>query len=190
MTADCRFLGLTEIPKDLPVDVTELDVGYNDITTLYNDSFTGFPALTTLQASFNYMVHIEVAAFYTMPDLQELVLNHNALQDLADNLFLYMSIAQFMLKGNKIKVLQDQVFMYLNNTLLLSGNVLDDMHSETFSNMTALTKLALDDCDITYLHPDIFSNLTSLQYLFLHDNKIKKLDPHHFINLISVIEIL
>ncbi|XP_071494453.1 toll-like receptor 4 [Diadema antillarum] len=64
MTADCRFLGLTKIPKDLPVDVTELDVGYNDITALYNDSFSGFPALTTLRASFNDMVHIEKRLSY------------------------------------------------------------------------------------------------------------------------------
>ncbi|KAK3085169.1 hypothetical protein FSP39_025425 [Pinctada imbricata] len=75
----CYGKKLNEIPKDVPKNVTRLDVTNTNISILRNDSLNEYPNLQVLNLENNNIQDIESAALYPVPELTHLSLKNNGL---------------------------------------------------------------------------------------------------------------
>ncbi|ESO83816.1 hypothetical protein LOTGIDRAFT_132833, partial [Lottia gigantea] len=69
---NCSGLGFLNVPKNLPVNTTRLDLSSNNITTLFNNDFSELTNLQYLDLSINLISLIQVNVFNGLQTLQEL----------------------------------------------------------------------------------------------------------------------
>ena len=69
---DCSSNGLTEIPDNLPVYTTDLDLSGNKIKVLPRHAFSHMPELYKLDLANNKISNIEENAFHGVTKLSEL----------------------------------------------------------------------------------------------------------------------
>uniref|UniRef100_X2B967 LRRNT domain-containing protein n=1 Tax=Capitella teleta TaxID=283909 RepID=X2B967_CAPTE len=72
---------MTEIPNDIPLDVTTISISGNSITTLGPNAFSNFTELTELDLYSNNISFIHDDAFEGVHKLQQLNLGSNQLAD-------------------------------------------------------------------------------------------------------------
>ncbi|ELU04380.1 hypothetical protein CAPTEDRAFT_199878 [Capitella teleta] len=128
-----RNAGLTEIPDDIPMNVTWIDLSHNLITTLGSNSFSNFADLTTLRLSNNSISIIHDDAFERVYKLRSLLLDDNQLEYFP-NLRNMSALSDLNLNGNRIGIIPDDALDRLNlsrdNTffyLRLSRNELEEL---------------------------------------------------------------
>ncbi|XP_069113681.1 toll-like receptor 4 [Argopecten irradians] len=76
----CEGCQLKEVPRDLPINTTTLNLRNNDIVELNNDSFANLLYLEYLTLSKNVMYGISPGAFYNLGKLRYLDLADNSLR--------------------------------------------------------------------------------------------------------------
>jgi hypothetical protein len=72
LTADCSHRGLDHVPQNLTRAITELNLQYNEISTLRNNVFQRYNNLISLFLDNNEIVIIENNAFYGLEKLKNL----------------------------------------------------------------------------------------------------------------------
>ena len=81
---DCCDVGLKFVPKNISVQTTHLYLDDNNLKILHNGSFNqrnrGLPHLVMLSIKRNQLEKIEPATFRWLPNLKELILYNNSLQ--------------------------------------------------------------------------------------------------------------
>jgi len=146
---DCRNRGLSAIPAELPVDMTEIRLEQNQITEVPARAFLPYPRLRRIDLSNNEIRSIAADAFRNLKSLTSLVLY-----------------------GNKITSLQSRLFEGLTSLqlLLINANKIECIKADTFASLTSLNLLSLYDNSIKSLPNGTFSGMTSLQTLHLARN--------------------
>ncbi|CAG2234244.1 unnamed protein product [Mytilus edulis] len=76
--ADCTRIGLHDIPKYLPLNISELDLSFNNIKLLKNNAFERFRVLETLKIDNMNSDTIETDAFCGLHNLRWLSMKDNA----------------------------------------------------------------------------------------------------------------
>ena len=76
-SSDCSCKHLTEVPQDLYTDIQNLDLSYNNLTTLKNGSFKQYPHLLEIDLSSTNLLYIETGTFYLLKNLRNLILSNN-----------------------------------------------------------------------------------------------------------------
>lgn len=94
-----------------------------------------------------------------MSSLEELELNQNEIEGIAENSFQNL----FNLKG-----------LYLNE------NKIRKLELSTFDGLTRLVRLELNENEINEIAENAFGKLVSLKGLYLNKNKLEKIEPHTF----------
>lgn len=151
-TLDCSNLGLSEIPKDIPNSVKQLNLSHNSISNFLDDAFDKYCVnITLLDLSYNDISNLSRRHFEGLKSLETL-----------------------FLLANKISSLSPDTFVDLKNLkrLDLSSNSLElqGSTSEGFLISSSLEELNLDNCGISELPTGMFSNMTQLQKLTLAGN--------------------
>ena len=231
-TADCSFQGLDKVPSYVPdstkvlnltrnwfkevnprqfrrfYNLVELDLSWNYIKHLNNDSDTGLSTLRVLDISYNQRLHdLNSAFFASIPNLQWLSISRNYLvvsmfKGLRNLTYLDMSynkpisvnstpfieleyLEDLNLGGCGLKNLSDTMFTGLSNllTLNLGYNDLDYLPSGVFVRLTKLEVLDLSSNDLDYLPSGVFVGLTKLKVLDLSDNNLDHLPSGVFVGL-------
>ncbi|XP_052088315.1 toll-like receptor 2 [Mytilus californianus] len=75
--ADCTRIELHNIPKYLPLNISELDLSYNDITLLRNNAFKRFGFMEVLKIDNMNLGIIETETFYGLTKLKWLSMKKN-----------------------------------------------------------------------------------------------------------------
>ncbi|TMS23900.1 Toll-like receptor 3 [Larimichthys crocea] len=70
--ADCRHLSLSEIPQNLPRNLTSLDMSHNRLRAVPPVSLTPYPGLIHLDVSYNSITKVDEGLCQTLPLLQTL----------------------------------------------------------------------------------------------------------------------
>lgn len=86
-TADCSHLKLTQIPFDLPDNITSLDISHNQLRQLGPANLTKYSQLVYLNAGYNSISKLQPELCQNVPLLQILKLQHNELYKLPDRVF-------------------------------------------------------------------------------------------------------
>ncbi|XP_071499685.1 toll-like receptor 3 [Diadema antillarum] len=95
--ADCSHLKLSAVPQNLPDDLYNLDLSYNNILTITNMSFAAYGKLQVLILQWNALTQIEGNSFEHLLDLRVVYMNCNNIGRLPDALFhnnLHLSILE------------------------------------------------------------------------------------------------
>ncbi|XP_063300941.1 relaxin receptor 2 [Pelobates fuscus] len=98
------------------------------------------------------------------------------------------NITLLSLKRNKIRKLQDEVFIGFNNLakLFLQHNCLRNISQKAFYGLYQLQKLYLSNNCIVNLHVGVFSHLRELKWLIIDENPITTISQELFTGLESL----
>uniref|UniRef100_A0A1A8S3I9 Adhesion molecule with Ig-like domain 1 n=1 Tax=Nothobranchius rachovii TaxID=451742 RepID=A0A1A8S3I9_9TELE len=154
----CSKMNLSVVPTGLPHYTTVLDLSYNEIIRLRSE-------WTSVK----------------LPNLHNLLLNHNNLHFLSSEAFTYVKHLRYLdLSSNKLQLLDEFTFEPLVNleVLLLYNNQISQIDRSTFVTMINLQKLYLSQNMISRFPVELIKERSRLEKLTLLDvssNKIKVL---------------
>ncbi|XP_035532613.1 toll-like receptor 8 [Morone saxatilis] len=189
---------LKEIPSNLPLSVTVLELNTNKIMSLGNSSLVGLTNVTHLWLSRNCYfwnpcgkpVTIMDDSFAVMTNLQALDLSYNNLTRVPKGL--PISLLLLKLGSNKIQNIYEDDFLGVQNlkTLQIQGNcprcqnapypcvpcqnMSIRIHPNAFHGLTQLETLNLGGNSMNHLNPSWFEKLNKLKQLFLAFNFLQK----------------
>ncbi|XP_042726496.1 LOW QUALITY PROTEIN: toll-like receptor 3 [Lagopus leucura] len=176
--ADCSHLKLTQIPSDLPNNITGLDISHNQLKMLAPENLTQYSNLIYLNVGYNIISKLQPELCKNMPLLQILKLEHNQLHELPDGVFATCSnLTELNLGYNIIEVRNDPFKTLENlNILDLSHNHLKSANLGLQQQLKNLHDLVLYSNQITELKKEDlkFLSNTSLNSLDLSSNPLKK----------------
>ncbi|XP_030845810.1 protein slit-like [Strongylocentrotus purpuratus] len=182
--ADCSYRGLDSIPQNIPDDIKELDVAYNNITFILSSSFKRYPLIQVLDLSSNDIRMIESASFYPLKELKTLIISDNLNLVLpATDLFRWSKNLSILdLSDSNLKLLPNDTLKWSPYVeyLDLSDNKL------TFVNMSLCGRaknIYLTFNEIEYLTAESFFFGCQIDYIDLTGNPIKSVDPNVIVSL-------
>lgn len=112
--ADCSHLKLTQVPDDLPENLTMLNLSHNQLRRLPPDNFTRYSQLTILDGGFNSISKLEPELCQKLPMLEILNLEHNELSHLSEQTFIFcLNLAELYLRSNSIQKIENNPFQNL-----------------------------------------------------------------------------
>ncbi|XP_069487641.1 toll-like receptor 3 isoform X2 [Ambystoma mexicanum] len=178
-TANCSHQKLTQIPLDLPSNITVLDLSHNQLKALPPANLSIYSQLVKLNAGFNLITKLDPGFCQTMALLQTLDLQHNQFHRLEDKYFSFcVSLVELRLDSNRIIDVKGDIFQNLKNLrqLDLSHNNLQSGKLGSQKQMLNLQQLWLSSNRISQVTKEDFDFLsnTSLEMLDLSSNPVKE----------------
>lgn len=188
-TALCNNGKLTYVPAGLPDNIEELQLNYNNIQTLQDNSLS-YPLLKTLSLACNSLETLELNTFQDSKLLESLNLANNYLhinyQDTSHALKTLPRLRVLDLSENKLydemaaTLLQNLTSLeYLN----LSGNLLQRLDETSFRDLYQLKELDLQR-NIMFEIDGAFDGNPKLQRLNLAFNNLPCLTDFHMTQLV------
>ncbi|VDD79123.1 unnamed protein product [Mesocestoides corti] len=160
---DCSGKGLSEVPKDLPVNTKDLFLEHNNIR------------------------RIDPERLYHLKHLETLLLSHNAILELHSGTFKHLhNLKSLLLSSNGLRCIHPDAFVGLKKlrVLILQNNAISTLANSTFRDLGRINNLALGqnplhcDCNLRWLN-DFFK----LKYL---DNGVSLCASPHKLKLKSI----
>ncbi|KAM7111553.1 toll-like receptor 3 isoform 1-T3 [Molossus nigricans] len=183
--ADCSHLKLTQIPDDLPANITVLNLTHNQLRKLPPANFTRYSQLTVLDGGYNSISKLDPQLCQKLPLLEILNLQHNELYQLSDKTFIFcLNLTELHLRYNLIHAVQSNPFKSLKALIKLdlSHNGLSSTKLGTQPQLENLQELLLSNNKIQVLRREELDFLgnSSLKKLELSSNQIKEFSPGCF----------
>ncbi|XP_050667534.1 protein artichoke-like [Leptidea sinapis] len=148
------------------------------------------PGLKMLSLSDNILDYLPVDAFYQLPLLEILVLEHCNIQEIVEGTFTANSnLIKLQIAQNILSTIPNTIFGPLNSIaeLNISNNFLDYVPYDTFYNVTSVETLDLSDNLLPKVELSGFQELRKLKYLILRKNEIKSILCKKKITLIELL---
>uniref|UniRef100_A0A8D0LAX9 Toll-like receptor 3 n=1 Tax=Sphenodon punctatus TaxID=8508 RepID=A0A8D0LAX9_SPHPU len=176
--ADCSHLKLTEIPSDLPANITALDISHNQLKKLPPANLTKYSQLTYLDAGFNSISKLQPELCQNLPQLKVLKLQRNQLHQLPDNIFTYCTKLVELNLGSNIIEIKNDPFRNLKtlNILDVSHNRLSSTKLGSQQQLENLQELVMSENKISVLKKEDleFLSNTSLKTFDLSSNPLEE----------------
>ncbi|KAJ7319639.1 hypothetical protein JRQ81_019150 [Phrynocephalus forsythii] len=170
----CTFRSLAAVPTRISKHVERINLGFNSIQTISENSFAGLAKLELLMLHGN--------------DIQNIP--NGALKDL-------ISLQVFKISYNKLQVITGQTLQGLSSLMRLhmDHNQIEFIHPNAFNGLTSLRLLHLEGNLLQQLHPHTFSTflvldyfrLSTIKHLYLSENAIRTL-PMGFFQRMPLLE--
>ncbi|XP_078678017.1 uncharacterized protein LOC144914261 isoform X2 [Branchiostoma floridae x Branchiostoma belcheri] len=148
LTANCSDQGLTSVPQNLPTGVTHLHLQNNLITKLNQSDFSQYGNLTNLDLGNNDISEIQAGTFYPTPELRTLSLSHNKLTSLRSDMFAGLGILDSLyLDNNEIADIQAGTFNETSGlgTLHLQHNRITVLKADIFSKLSTISTVNISN---------------------------------------------
>ncbi|XP_030047343.1 toll-like receptor 3 [Microcaecilia unicolor] len=176
--ADCSHLKLSQIPADLPSNITALNLSHNQLKGLPPANLSRYQQLVALNAGYNLITKVDTALCQNLPVLKVLNLQHNELQQMSEKYYCHCaSLIELSLASNRIEEIRGDPFLNLKNLTVLdiSHNILKSVKLGSQPQLQSLQELLLADNKIIHLENVelYFLNKTSLEVLDLSSNPLK-----------------
>nr|XP_004650159.2 leucine-rich repeat-containing G-protein coupled receptor 5 isoform X1 [Jaculus jaculus] len=189
LRVDCSDLGLSELPSNLSVFTSYLDLSMNNISQLPPSPLHSLRFLEELRLAGNALTHIPKGAFTGLYSLKVLMLQNNQLRQVpTEALQNLQSLQSLRLDANHISYVPPSCFSGLHSLrhLWLDDNDLTEIPVQAFRSLSALQAMTLALNKIHHIPDDAFGNLSSLVVLHLHNNRIHSLGKKCFDGLHSL----
>ncbi|XP_060020827.1 leucine-rich repeat-containing G-protein coupled receptor 5 isoform X3 [Lagenorhynchus albirostris] len=175
LRVDCSDLGLSELPSNLSVFTSYLDLSMNNISQLPPNPLHGLRFLEELRLAGNALTYIPKGAFAGLYSLKVLMLQNNHLRQVpTEALQNLRSLQSLHLHNNRIHSLGKKCFDGLHSleTLDLNYNNLDEFPTaiRTLSN---LKELGFHSNNIKSIPEKAFVGNPSLITIHFYDNPIQ-----------------
>ncbi|XP_039077361.1 leucine-rich repeat-containing G-protein coupled receptor 5 isoform X2 [Hyaena hyaena] len=189
LRVDCSDLGLSELPSNLSVFTSYLDLSMNNISQLPPNPLHSLRFLEELRLAGNALTYIPKGAFAGLYSLKVLMLQNNHLRQVpAGALQNLRSLQSLRLDANHISYVPPSCFSGLHSLrhLWLDDNALTEIPVQAFRSLSALQAMTLALNKIHHIPDYAFGNLSSLVVLHLHNNRIHSLGKKCFDGLHSL----
>ncbi|XP_033751818.1 leucine-rich repeat-containing G-protein coupled receptor 5-like [Pecten maximus] len=191
-SCNCRMKNLTSVPQDLPVDIRELDLRMNNISTLPDYVFKRYQNLENLRLTSNVLVEMSDNALFGLGRLRELYLDGNKLEIVPLAFHTLENLQLLHLDANHINQVPAGSFRNFRRlkSLHIEANALTSFPVDAFQYLSALEALDLSVNKIERLQNYAFSNMTNLIYLRIADNLLNEIEDYAFQGLNVLTELL
>ncbi|XP_058046905.1 leucine-rich repeat-containing G-protein coupled receptor 5 isoform X2 [Ahaetulla prasina] len=189
LRVDCADLGLTDMPANLSVFTSYLDLSMNNISKLPLNSLHKLRFLEELRLAGNSLTYIPRGAFAGLFRLKVLMLQNNLLRQVPSEALQNLhSLQSLRLDANHISFIPSNCFSGLMSLryLWLDDNSLTEIPAQAFRSLPALQAMTLALNKIYYIPDYAFGNLSNLVVLHLHNNRINFLGKKCFSGLHSL----
>ncbi|XP_075408887.1 leucine-rich repeat-containing G-protein coupled receptor 5 isoform X1 [Tenrec ecaudatus] len=189
LRVDCADLGLSELPSNLSVFTSYLDLSMNNISQLPPSPLHNLRFLEELRLAGNSLTYIPKGAFAGLYSLKVLMLQNNQLRQVpTEALQNLRSLQSLRLDANHISYVPPACFTGLHSLrhLWLDDNALTEIPIQAFRSLSALQAMTLALNKIHHIPDYAFGNLSSLVVLHLHNNRIHSLGKRCFDGLHSL----
>lgn len=161
---------LEKLEIDSPLEIEELSLQSNYLTSLDYKSFSNLPRLLFLDLSYNFLTEKSLGALNPLSSLGTLNLDSNRLFDF---------------DSSELSGLKSLEYLFLKK------NSIWELKASSFKNLVSLTYLDLSLNKLETIVKGTFTGLAKLSILILSYNKIKSLDENsvYGLNLINRIEL-
>ncbi len=171
-----------------------LDLSFNDLGVLVENTFRGHDGLRVLNMSHNRLVALPPKIFSAIPEVQELQLSNNSIGTIDLLAFRNLSRLQVLnLSGNSLDEnwIKPGIFDGLVGLVLLdlSANHISRVDSKLFADLTGLQRLSLANNQIHTVASNAFASQMNLHILQLSHNLLESLH-HQTLNGLSVLNSL
>jgi Leucine-rich repeat (LRR) protein len=155
--------------------ILKLELTWNKIKTLEDESIVNLPRLRYLYLSYNQIARLRPESFDNLPQLYELNLMQNRIFDISENFFRFLrqNNVQINLSHNELYSL-DRAFVALtadNVFLFLSYNHLKYLSAEIFEG-PHFTQILVTHNYISSISTDFFQNDIHVDYLDMSFNPL------------------
>ncbi|XP_055338624.1 insulin-like growth factor-binding protein complex acid labile subunit [Paramacrobiotus metropolitanus] len=168
------------------LELQTLDLSRNYLQEFRGTELKNLPKLQNLFLSSNKLRNL-YAGFETLPDLRRLDLSSNQISNIDDNTFANLrNLETLQLENNLFMKVPMNALTALPalERLTLGGNRIHFLAA--FKPIGRLKYLSLDKNILQNIDTDVFSQLSELRQLFLNDNQISVLQPGAFGNLYTL----
>ncbi|KAM4720877.1 osteomodulin [Rhinophrynus dorsalis] len=187
LTMYCDNRKLKAIPQ-IPSRIQQLYLQFNEIDAVIGKSFINATALREINLSHNKIKSnkIEVGVFAKLPNLVQLFLHHNDLEDIPSPL--PSSIERIFLGFNKIGKVKDDDFKDLVNLTMLDlcNNHIGNVRGKAISKLKNLMQLNICNNNLHSMPKNI---PPSLMYLSMENNSISEIPEDYFTKLQNLLAI-
>lgn len=169
--AECSYKDLTEVPDDLPLNVTTVSLSVNKISVIPVGSFDNITQVTSLWMAHNKIVSIEQGSLVPLINLRNFDISHNKLVDFPWEDLQNLTALQ-MLKMNHnemINLPKDAFFNLLDlRSIRLNNNKLITIADGTFDGLGSLSHLQINNnpfactCSLDWLRDWIATSTISM----------------------------
>ena len=186
-TADCSYQGLEKVPSYVPDSTKVLNLAHNRFKEVSPKQFRRFYNLVELDLSYNDVIHLNNDSDTELSTLRVLYISGNAhLQDLNRAFFASIPNLQWLsISGNDLVV---SMFKELRNLTYLdmSWNQPINFNSTPFMKLEYLEDLYLGGCRLQNLSDTMFTGLSNLLKLDLRWNHLHHLPSRVFVRLTNL----
>ncbi|XP_078514113.1 matrix-remodeling-associated protein 5 [Lissotriton helveticus] len=177
----CTFRSLAAVPARIPKHVERMNLGFNSINSLSENSFAGLSKLELLMIHGNEIHAIPNGVFRDLSSLQVFKMSYNKLNVITGQTFQGLSgLMRLHIDHNKVEFIHPNAFNGLTSLRLLhlEGNLLQQLHPYTFTTfgfldyfrLSTIKHLYLSENKITTLPEKMVDSMPQLESLFLHGN--------------------
>uniref|UniRef100_A0A8C5MHJ5 Immunoglobulin superfamily member 10 n=1 Tax=Leptobrachium leishanense TaxID=445787 RepID=A0A8C5MHJ5_9ANUR len=177
----CTFRYLTVIPKQIQAQVERINLGYNSLSRLEENDFSGLQKLELLMLHSNEIQTIHERSFNDLSSLQVLKMSYNKVKSLHNNTFHGLKkLVRLHMDHNKLEFLHPDSFYDLTSLKLvhLEGNLLSQLHTDTFVTLryiqifktSSIKQIYLSGNQLSSLPKEMFLYMNDLEGVYLHDN--------------------
>ncbi|KAK2839679.1 hypothetical protein Q5P01_013419 [Channa striata] len=178
----CTFRSLLTIPPGLPAYTRRINLGFNSINRIYNNSLAGLKRVELLMLQSNDIHHLPDAGFRDMNSLQILKLSYNKMSEISSSLTFagLTSLLRLYMDHNHLQHIHPRALLQLPSLRLLrlQGNRLHQLHPHTLCTLSLLNTyyfstlrhLDLSNNSLTTLSKDTLVKAPLLETLVLHMN--------------------
>ncbi|CAG2234243.1 unnamed protein product [Mytilus edulis] len=180
--ADCTRLELKNVPTGLPLDISGLDLSFNQISTIQKKSFGSFSSLTALTMDFNNIRTIDGDVFNGLENVRWLSMKHNQL-NISSKIFDVVFKPLIHLQHLDIRYNIDKrfnqskpmVYPYFGNLHNLTDLYMDLAQNPVFKfsgfeNITHLSTIRFAKCYLNQMSNDTLEELPpTITAIYFHE---------------------
>ncbi|XP_024866638.1 carboxypeptidase N subunit 2 [Kryptolebias marmoratus] len=190
LCADERMIYL---PENISRDVKEVIIVVSSVEFLFANSLHESPQLTKLIFLNNALRSVHAKAFEHLTELQELEISGNlGLNHLHMGTFSKQeNLTKLLLNSNRFETILPGMFGSLKQleTLQMKNNIISDLPSFLFLNLTKLRVLDLSQNKLEAVRRETFSGLARLEILKINNNLISNLTSGTFHSISHLTEL-
>ncbi|CAL8372495.1 unnamed protein product [Arctogadus glacialis] len=137
----CTFRSLLSVPQGLPAHTQRINLGFNSITRIPENSLAGLKRAELLMLHSNDLNQIPDGVFGDMRSLQVLKLSYNKLEEISSSAFSGLtSLLRLHLDHNLLRHLHPRALLQLPSLRLLrlQGNRLHQLHPRSLCTLSLL----------------------------------------------------
>ncbi|XP_002733943.1 uncharacterized protein LOC100371103 [Saccoglossus kowalevskii] len=176
---------LRKAVKQMPTETNRLYIGWNQLSQIFNETFSHLTNLTKLYIDHNKLDGnlIHLAAFKGLGKLNYLIMGNNPHPGLLklrrEWLKPLASLTKFDFQFNNLDKIDENIFVNNNDLewIIFNNNNLKAIPASLFQNMTNLNGLFLHRNDLSHLPPGMLNGTDQLTRLNIAHNKLRTISP-------------